>query len=407
VRTRSLGTLLTRQWMLFATSVAVLFAAAGLLLLFLLEDSFIDRQLQAVARSVDGSAMDSTLLPAGFSAHAIDEVPLDIHARLPFATPGKPFEMRRADRRYVHVLQVDTATHGPMVVVYDVTDELTVTPRLGTGALIVLGLTLLTWAAAATVSRALVRRLTIQATRVAQDVRADSSPAQLRELARRQQIHEFQQLLCMHADIREAQLASVENERQTLAYLAHELRTPLQAAQTSLAQLAGQHGEAASYQRLQRAIVRLTRASRAALWLATDQAPADTGSALLQPLLQQTVTELTPLATQAGQTIVVDAPAALAVRCPAEVAETILANLLLNAIQHGAPGVISIDAGADSLTISNPVRAEPGSGGFGFGLEIVRRLAQRIDWTVEVETTGNLRITRVRMPSAATAAGPT
>ena len=46
---RSLRDRLARRWMAFAACVALLFATAGLLLLFLLEDAFIDRQLEAAA----------------------------------------------------------------------------------------------------------------------------------------------------------------------------------------------------------------------------------------------------------------------------------------------------------------------------------------------------------------------
>lgn len=126
MRARSLKSLLTRQWMLFATCVGLLFAAAGLLLLFVLEDSFIDRQLEAAARTVASGSPGLTRLPIEYSVYPVAEVPLDIHARLPFARVGEPFEMRRADRRHVHVLLIDTPRDGRLAVVYDVTDQLTV-----------------------------------------------------------------------------------------------------------------------------------------------------------------------------------------------------------------------------------------------------------------------------------------
>src|SRR5687768_2842290 len=104
MRPRRLAVVLTRQWMLFAGLVAALFSACALLLLFLLEDSFIDRRLKAAARSVTDPATAQQMLPPEFRAYPADGAPLDIHARLPWAAHAEPFEMRRADGRYVHVL---------------------------------------------------------------------------------------------------------------------------------------------------------------------------------------------------------------------------------------------------------------------------------------------------------------
>lgn len=397
MRARSLKSLLTRHWMLFATCVAVLFATAGLLLLFLLEDSFIDRQLEAAARTVTSGSPGLTRLPTEFSVYPVADVPLDIHARLPFAKVGEPFEMRRADRRHVHVLLVDTHETGRLAVVYDVTDQLTVSPRLGAGLLLVLGLTLATLLAAAALARAFVGRVTRQAGHLAEDVRCSPDPKHLRELAQVQQVLEFQHLLNMHADIWEAKLSAVENERQTLAYLGHELRTPLQSAQTSLTLLSEQRDDPAAFDRLDRALSRLTRASRAALWLATDRHPNLSVTAPLLPTIQRVAAEFSPLAERAGQVIEVDVPATLSFRGPNEVAETILANLLLNAIQHGGPGSIVIHATADAVVITNPPPHAPPTDGFGLGLEIVRRLADRIGWTVNVASLAGSPFTQVHI----------
>jgi len=397
---RSLKALLTRQWMAFAICIAVLFASAGLLLLFLLEDSFIDRQLEAAARSVASTSPDLARLPAEFSVYPVDQVPLDIHARLPFTEVGEPFEMRRADRRYVHVLLVDTPDKGRLAVVYDVTDQLTVTPQLGTGLLFVLGLTAAALLAAAALAHAFVGRIAKQAGDLIDDVKSSPHPLRLRDVAEEQQILEFQHLLALHADVWEAKLAAIESERQTLAYLGHELRTPLQSAQTSLALLAEQRSDPAAFERLQRALARLTRASRSVLWLATDRVPDVEASTRLLPVVRRLVEELLPLAVHAGQVIEVDMPDGLTARGPDEIVETILANLLLNAIQHGTPGQVSIHGSAGSLAITNSMCREREREGFGFGLEIVHRLAHRIGWTVDVEESDDVTTMHIHLQSS-------
>lgn len=378
----SLKTLFVRRWMAFAACVALLFAVSGLLLLFVLEDSFIDRQLGAATRSVATASPGVAPLPAEFSVYPIDEVPLDIHARLPFAAVGKPFEMRRADRRHAHVQVVDTPDRGQLVVVYDVTDQLAVTPHLGAGLLILIGLMAMILLAAAALARAFVGRVTRQASQLIEEVRGTSDPQRIRELAQAQQILELRQLLDLHADVREAQLAALENERQLLAHLAHELRTPLQSAQTSLAVLHASCGDEAAYARVVRAITRLSRSTQAALWLATDRAPDLTRIQQMLPLLRSLVDELNPLARSVGRTINIDLPEDLSFHGPVEIAEAILANLLLNAVQHGS-GSVQIESAIDGIVITNPTSGYTDAQGFGLGLEIVQRLAQRLGWRVE------------------------
>ena len=70
---------------------------------------------------------------------------------------------------------------------------------------------------------------------------------------------------------------------------------------------------------------------------------------------------------------------------PWDVVETLLANLLLNAVQHGGEGTIVLEADDDGLVLRNPPQpadAANGPSGFGLGLRIVQRLAERIGWNV-------------------------
>ncbi len=392
----SLKSLLVRRWMAFAACVAMLFAVAGLLLLFLLEDSFIDRQLGAAARSVAASSPGALSLPAEFSVYPSAEVPLDIHARLPFAKTGEPFEMRRANHRHVHVQVVDTHDRGQLVVVYDVTDQLAVTPHLGVGLLSLACLIAMALLTAAAIARAFVARVTGQASQLIEEVRGTTDPDRIRQLAHEQDVLELRQLLNLHADVREAQLATLENERQLLAHLAHELRTPLQSAQTSLAVLHANRTDEVAYARVSRAVSRLSRSAQAVLWLATDRMPDPMPVQPILPLLRSLVDELEPLARSAGRTITIDLPEEVMFHGPVEIAEAILANLLLNAVQHGA-GQVRVESATDGIVIMNPVGVTVDARGFGLGLEIVHRLAQRLDWQVDRVTDNENVRTLIRL----------
>ena len=88
-----------------------------------------------------------------------------------------------------------------------------------------------------------------------------------------------------------------------------------------------------------------------------------------------------PLAAVRGQSIELRIPSGLYWDAPWDVVETLLANLLLNAIQHGGEGVVALEADGAALTLRNP--PDPAAAaGFGLGLRIVERLAARIGWQV-------------------------
>lgn len=212
-------------------------------------------------------------LPPEFRAYSADAAPLDIHARLPWAERAEPFEMRRADGSYVHVLLEQTASGIPFVLVCDVTGDLTVSPRWRMGVLLTSSATGVVLLGAFVFARALVSRIGNRAAALVGEMKDTRDPVQLRVLAGKQEVQEFRQLLLLHADAWEAELASVDREAQTLSQLAHELRTPLQSARTSLALLAGDRMDSRAWERLDRAVTRLGRASTAILWMSSEREP--------------------------------------------------------------------------------------------------------------------------------------
>ena len=380
-RQRSLSHVLARQWMAFTLGLSALFIAATLLLLFVLEDSFIDRRLKAVAATVLDPQIEPPALPSQFSVFAMLQLPDDIRAGVEGETLGHVGEFRRDNGRYVHVLFARTVSGLPFMVVYDVTDELTVNAGISRGFVYALPLLLLLLACASLLARAFVGRVAGRAKALVEQVLDSPDPQRLHALAQREPVREFSELVRLHADAWQDQLAAVERERQTLAFLGHELRTPLQSARTSLALLETNRDDPAAWARLQRAVERLVRASNATLWLSSDIIPPAGSHTQAAACLGELVEEFRPLATAKGQRIELTIAPGLRWPWPHEVVETVLANLLLNAIQHGDAGTIVIDATQASMTILNP-RVPADTGGFGLGLQIVQRLAARIGWKV-------------------------
>lgn len=378
---RSLSQVLARQWMAFTLGLSALFITAGLLLLFMLEDVFINRRMHAVAASVVDPALKPAALPSQFRVFAMPQLPDDIRARAKGNAPGLANEFRRDNGRYVHVLLARTPDGQSFALVYDVTDELTVNAGISRGLVYALGLLVLLLAGAYVLARAFVGRVAGHAKTLVEQVLASPNPERLHALAQGEPVREFSELVRLHARAWQDQRNAVERERQTLAFLGHELRTPLQSARTSLALLDDNRADPAAWARLKRAVERLVRASNAIGWLSSDTTPSAGMHTQAAQCLGELIEEFRPLATAKDQRIELTIAPGLVWPWPREVVETILANLLLNAIQHGAAGAIVVDATQASLTILNP-RVSADTGGFGLGLQIVQRLAARIGWEV-------------------------
>jgi signal transduction histidine kinase len=375
-----LGRVLARQWIAFTLLLFAGFAAMALLLLYLLEDSFIDQRLRTVA-----AGLPATALPEGFAVHARDAAPEELRTRMRGAPTGAIREFRLGDGRYVHVLAARTRDEADVLLAFDVTDQLRVNAALRQAWPWLLGMAALLALGAYALAAAFARRVSRQAGALLAQVAGTPDPASLRMLAESAPIHEFAELARRQAQAWEARLAVLQAERKTLAFLGHELRTPLQSARTSLALLQADRGDAPAWTRLQRAVDRLARASNGVLWLASEATPTEDAGCAVRPLVDALATELAPMADARRQAIDVRGDAHWPL--PEEVVETVLANLLLNAIQHGGPGRIDIALDDARATLSNPVADQAAGTGFGIGLQVVRRLLGRFGWTVRADAT--------------------
>lgn len=390
---RSLRQVLARQWMAFGLALFLGFATMSVLLLFILEDSFIDRRLREVAADI--VMLEHARVPAGFELSATTAAPTELHARMQDVRLGGIREFRRLDGRYVHVLAGRSTTGDTFLLAYDVSNHMRVSQTLG-HVWPWLGLAMLAMAGCAYLLAS--RFLDVVSNRARSLVRTmaeDMPPEQLRQLAEDEPILEFSALTRFAAKAWESRLAALERERETLAFLGHELRTPLQSARNSLALLERDRDNEAAWARLQRAQQRLSRASHSILWLLSSVGAGPLLRAPVTPIAEALIAEFAPLATQRGQHMQLQADAAAAWPMPAEVIETVLANLLLNAIQHGGPGAVQLVIEAHGAEICNAVATEAGASGFGLGLMLVERLLQRFSWALVYEQSSDWMRLRV------------
>lgn len=368
-RRKRLSSMLARQWTLFTLTLLIAFSAMAVLLLFLLEDQFIDARLREHA-STPAHALASNITRYDF-AHAPEE--MQLHMRSAGAKHIREF--RLDDGRYVHALLLEQ-DGARTVLVYDASDQLYVN-RAFVHALpwllaIALLLALMSWWLARRFIVGVIRQLDgVLGNPAAADLHAS-----LRHLQAHAEVEEFSQLAAIAADALQANRDALEREKQTLAFLAHEIRTPLQSAKNSLALLDTSPDNPAAWQRLRRSLARLGRASHSVLWMASARSGASGERCDGRVSIDGLADEFQTMLQARGMHLQIDAPSRLHWRLPAEVAEAVLANLLHNVVLHGAPGTVHLAANDNGFEIDNPCELQTTQAGFGLGLSIVNRLLE-------------------------------
>lgn len=375
MKPRSLKRVLGLQWALFGGALLLGLCALAAVALYVLEDSFIDARLFAAERALAG---EREPLPQ-VQLWRLDAFPEAQRQRLAALKPGALREFRLDKDRYVHLRALAADGEGPRFLVFDAQEEMRVSEALRRAAPVLALLLALLLLHAAWLARRFVGRVEGAAGGLLEALEREPSAASLRRAADTQPVAEFQRFGHALADALDARLAALKREEETLRFLAHELRTPLQSARLAVEAL-GEHVEAPAQARLRRALQRLERANAAVLWLG-ESTPA-TEAFDVGPILSSLVDECTPLAARRGQRIEMVGEASVRWALPPAGIEAVLGNLLINAIQHGAPGVIEIMLGAERIEIRNATDDGEGHSGFGLGLELARRLLAKIEWTL-------------------------
>jgi len=253
------------------------------------------------------------------------------------------------------------------------------------------------------------------ARRGADDLRPVSEgplPTELRPLARR-----LDALLLRMRD-------SLDSERRFTSHAAHELRTPVAAlrAQAEVASVARDPAvREAALAHCVEACDRMSRLVSQLLMLArTDEldALAETRPCRLDQIAQAVLAAIAPEALQAGVAISLEAAGGSEVRGDAALLETLVRNLVDNAVRHGRSDVrVCVRKDDDGRTVVEVVDDGPGvpdealtqlgrrfyrvagstGTGSGLGLSIVARIAQLHGATVRFERGPQGRGLRVRM----------
>lgn len=398
MKQRSLKRVLGVQWALFGGALLLGLCTLAAVALYVLEDRFIDARLLAAERALAG---EREPLPQ-VQLKRLADLPQRMHERLATLAPGALREFRLDDAHYVHLRALTPDAQGPRFLVFDANDELRVSEGLWRAAPVLLALLLVLLVHALWLAHRFVSRIERAAAGLLESLEREPSAASLRAAADAQPVAEFQRFGHALADSLDGRLAALQREEDTLRFLAHELRTPLQSARLALESMGGQVDGPAEA-RLRRALQRLERASAAVLWLG--ESTPDAAPLPIEDCARTLVDEFAPLARRRAQTLRIEMTESPQWPLPAAAVEAVLGNLLMNAIQHGAPGEIRLVLAAQSLEIRNACEAGSTQPGFGLGLELARRLLAPIGWSLWLLDEGDAVCVRL-LPAAAASSPP-
>ena len=187
---------------------------------------------------------------------------------------------------------------------------------------------------------------------------------------------------------------SLDREQNFLRHASHELRTPIAIISSNIELLNKIHpnpeaNEKRIIDRIDRASATMRHLTETLLWLSReDGTPLPNQPTRLDSLIQQCHQELQYLLQNKAVTVHIDTEEAT-LSLPAIPTKILLDNLIRNAFQHTHEGEVRIHQRGSRVRISNretePDKALNEDLGFGLGLDLSRKLAERFNWTYRNE----------------------
>jgi signal transduction histidine kinase len=420
---KSLASVLKLQWWIHTLLTSLFFIAVAFFFLFVIEDYFNEKQLNelsnivSMTRSVEG-------MPGHIQIYNLDQAPQSWLAQLELVAPNKAIEIDSLQGEAMHIvlstfehseekfiLALDTAKTNS---IWDITDEL---------LLLILPWMLIFLALASFLVKKFTRVLQGQFKCLLATIADSESPDDLERFSQTQPISELAQFAQLFSEVWLQKVEILTREKQSLEYLSHELRTPIQSSLATLELLALKTDDKKAIDRLVRSLNRMTRLSSAILHLMeTEQLPPLYAVDALA-VCQLLVDELKPLAEAKKQSFIVqtetttqDKQANEKNRCTGdneneissgvykiyvtqEVIEILLSIMLTNALQHSNSHPIVITINTGEISIKNEMKTPTNQSnlncqpekqhGFGIGLKIAKRLADKFNLQLDIECQNN------------------
>lgn len=250
------------------------------------------------------------------------------------------------------------------------------------------------------IGRLTAARVIAPITRLAEAVQQKQMPFPFQDA--RDEIGVLARAFSQHSDEAEQFL---QRERCFVGDASHELRTPLAiiagAAETIVHQLPADSHLTACGERIVRTTQEMQRQLTCLLLLSRDPQGLSRADVPLRPLIEECMARCQPWLMGKPVTLTLDAPPAPHVHTNAELARSVLWNLLRNACQYTNEGVVSITLHGGTLIISDTGPGLPPSidpqqfqrflpgprqSGEGLGLSIVQRIVEHLGWHMAVES---------------------
>jgi len=424
---KSLASILKLQLWLHTSVTSLFFIALSFFFLFSLEDYFHEQQLINISNIV---AVNESVknLPAHIKIYTNQEVPAAWVTLLKQEALNTAIEIYTQNGEVIHALhsQFNDSKKAFILVLHtNKTDSLwSISDKL---LVLILPWILIFLVGASFLATKFVGRIQDQFTLLLTTINKNESPDALTQFIQKQPIAEISQFAQLFNQVWQQKIEILSREKQGLEYLSHELRTPIQSSLATLELLALKTEDKKIIERLSRSLNRMTRLSNSILCLMESEQHLPTYPIDTVKVCMLLVDELQPLADVKKQSICLNIISAtnydnnplqednltleenttqkdpVKFIATQEVIETVLSILLTNALQHSESSPINITINDECVCIANQKKensipqysTNKNEQGFGIGLTIAQRLADKFNLKLDVIFSEENQVTAV------------
>ncbi len=409
----SLSRRIVAQFCIFTLVMSAIYGLLAFLLLYNLEDGFIERDVAQEAAFLTAGYQKNNQWPdvrsSHFSLHfSKDSLPQDMRMQSIEEPQRKEFYGEQGRHYHLYPFPQFEQTY----LLAEVSEKLLVRPVRG-GVLKLLLISGLALTFIAFVIAWLLGRKTAKPLKALADLVDGVAPEHIPDtFADKFPNNEIGVLARTLENSMQQISKALERERCFTRDVSHELRTPVavikNAVEVYQAKYAASSEEAALINRIEQASIQMEQTVSTLLHLAREEhALAKQSSVKLLPLIEQSIIDHSYLLE--GKEIEVDVNE----NCNAEIIgqqgmlKVLLDNLLSNAFQYTDSGMVKVSVEQNTLVIEDtgpgidgdishqvtePAVKGSQSTGYGFGLSIVKRLCEHQHWTLTVESHQGTRI---------------
>lgn len=230
------------------------------------------------------------------------------------------------------------------------------------------------------------RHLALPLTRLADAVKAGNLTD--RDLPGHERLDEIGTLSRALTELVNRLYTALNRERAFTRHASHELRTPLAVMRNALAVIRLPHcseeKRARNLDRLEQSSSEMEMMVQLFLCLGREDEHLPTQPILLRPLLETCLQNFEGRLSSKYQHVDLRVASDASIEAAPNALQVLVSNLIGNAVQHGET-YLRIESNNSSLTLTNALPAgESGTSGFGYGLDISRRLSSHCGWALEV-----------------------